>query len=80
MTQPENTEYDFKSKLRKAQDIDQAARAYFERCKINVEEVADLEWDSLPDYVPDNVTRGKSFYRDEVSLTVETLWRAGRLC
>lgn len=62
---------------RKAADRDIAARALFEAFKATIAELDDVGWDTLPD--SGVAMRSKHYYRREVTVAVEALWRAGRL-
>jgi hypothetical protein len=66
----------------KAQDIDTAARALFERMKLaGIEELEGKVWDALPDADCDGEHPGltKAYYRMDAGVCVEALYRAGRL-
>jgi hypothetical protein len=62
----------------KAADREIAGRALFESYKAGVEELDDLVWETMPEGSFMD-PRSKEFFRDEVSVAVEALWRAGRL-
>lgn len=65
----------------KAENIELAARANFENHKDSVVDLFEVEWNALPDHTGEDghPMLCKEWYRKDVTLTIETLHRAGRL-